>query len=55
MPPKKNATKRKPSSKGVSALKTINKLAKEIQKKHPGKKWPTCIKEASAQYRKDKK
>lgn len=36
----------------TNALKWIVEKAKAIQKKHPGKKWPTCIKEASAEYRK---
>jgi len=32
--------------------KYIVPRAKEIQKKNPRKKWTTCVKEASAEYRK---
>jgi len=45
MPHKSNAA-------GKKALLTINKYAHEIRRKTPGKKWATCIKEASAKYRK---
>ncbi len=38
--------------KGQTALKWIVGEAKDIHKKHPTKKWASCIKEAGAAYRK---
>jgi len=40
--------------KGLNALKNIVAEAKRIRKSHPSKPWKTCIKEASAEYRKKK-
>jgi cell wall-associated NlpC family hydrolase len=37
------------SNKGAAKLKAITAKAKQIRKAHPGKKWTTCISEASKQ------
>lgn len=34
-----------------NAIKWISRKAKELRRKHPGRKWSTYIKEASASYR----
>lgn len=38
----------------MSALTKISARAKQIQRKHPGKAWISCIKAASAEYRSGK-
>jgi hypothetical protein len=38
-----------------SALQKITTRAKQLRKKSPGKKWATCVKEASREYRGGKK
>jgi len=43
------------NEKGVKALKEIIKRAKEIQKEHPKKDWKNCVKEASHEYKQNKK
>ena len=48
-------TARRPSKKGIEALKFINKEAHRIRREKPNIKWKTAIKEASAIYRKNKK
>lgn len=37
------------SNKGADKLRAITAKAKQIRKAHPGKKWTTCISEASKQ------
>lgn len=39
-------------NKGTETLKKITAEAKRIRRKSPGKKWQTCIKEASRKIRK---
>lgn len=38
--------------KSPTALKWIISEAKDIQKKHPTKKWTSCVKDAGTAYRK---
>lgn len=40
-------TKKRKSNKGTAKLKRIIAEAKRIRTKSPGKKWQTCVKEAS--------
>ncbi|NPD47499.1 hypothetical protein [Lentimicrobium sp. S6] len=45
----------KMTKKALSAQgKAIMRIAKEIRKKNPRKKWPTCVKEAGKKYKKQK-
>jgi len=48
---KSKSSKRKVSSKSRNALKKLNRLAKEIQRKHPSWKRTRVMKEAGRKYR----
>lgn len=54
MPKKKAKSGHRSNKKGTSAVTKISHLAQKIRKDHPSIKWQSAIKQASAEYRKNK-